>query len=258
MQFLDLHYYGSVGYALLGGIIPSLIWLYFWNREDNKNPEPKKMILLAFLGGVAAVFISLYLEKAIYGKIIILDHFPKILKWFKDFSIEQNIELSRVLLVAVYAPIIEEVAKFLFAFVLALRSKADDEPMDPIIYMITVALGFAAIENALFLIDPIFKNNLITSVITGNMRFIGATLLHTVSSATLGIFISFNFFDRKYKQTFWGILGLCAAIIVHSLFNRLMIQNSNTSFIALELIWIAVIVILLAFEKIKRIRLEKI
>ncbi len=216
------------------------------------------MILLAFLGGVAAVFVSLYFEKMAYGKIILIDHFPFLINWFKEFSLAQNMDLNRVILVAVYAPIIEEVSKFMFAYILVLRSKADDEPIDPIIYMITVALGFAAIENTLFLIDPIAKNNLITSVITGNMRFIGATLLHTVSSATLGIFIGLNFFDKKIKEFSWGAFGLITAIIVHSLFNKLMIGSSSSSFFALELIWIAVIVILVVFEKIKRVKLEKI
>ena len=52
-------------YALLGGILPACIWLLFWLREDKKSPEPKYMIVLAFLGGIAAVFISLYFEKIV-------------------------------------------------------------------------------------------------------------------------------------------------------------------------------------------------
>ena len=98
------------------------------------------------------------------------------------------------LLVTLFAPVIEEVLKFIFAYILVLRSKDDNEPIDPIIFMITTALGFAAIENMLFLIDPITSNNLHLSIYTGNLRFIGAMLLHTVSSATIGIFIGFQLF----------------------------------------------------------------
>src|SRR3989344_4011585 len=159
----------TIGYALIGGIIPALIWLYFWTREDKEKPEPKRMILLAFLGGVFAVFISLYLEKLAYSKgISLLDSFKPLVDWLKNISVSRNISLSNLALVIVFAPIIEELAKFIMAYILVLRSRADDEPIDPIIYMITVALGFAAVENALFLIEPLSKNDYIFSVLTQN------------------------------------------------------------------------------------------
>ncbi len=244
-------------YALLGGIIPSLIWVYFWNKEKEKS-EPKRAILLAFIAGIIAVFVSLYLERLAYGKLFFIQNFELLNIWLRNFASLHNIEFNRVVLVAVFAPFIEEISKFLLAYVLVLRSKYDDEPIDPIIYMISVALGFAAIENALFLIDPIARNNILTSIVTGNMRFIGATLLHTVSSATIGFFMGFTFFDKKFEEVSWTIVGLFAAIIVHSGFNLFMIGSTQGSMYALELIWVAVAAVLLVFEKIKKIRLEKI
>jgi len=41
----------------------------------------------------------------------------------------------------------EESLKFIFAYLFVLRNKAVNEPVDVVIYMITVALGFAALEN---------------------------------------------------------------------------------------------------------------
>ncbi len=249
-------------YALLGGILPAIIWLTFWLKQDNKKPEPKIMILIAFIGGIIAVFGSLYLEKLCAGintKNLLSNNLLKpILDWLQNISIQEKIQLNRLLIVIFFAPIIEEVLKFIMAFFTVLKSKDDDEPIDPMIYMITVALGFAAIENMLFLLDPLTKGQLTTSILTGNMRFIGATLLHTVSSAMVGIFISFNFFDRRMSKIAWTIIGLICAIITHILFNFFMIGNTKESLIALEIIWIAVIIILLAFEKIKKVRLEKI
>jgi len=247
-----------IAYALLGGILPACIWLFFWLREDKKNPEPKLMIFLAFLGGVAAVFISLYFEKIVYGidpnKIFYTDFLQKILSWYKNMAVMQNIPLNQLLLVSIFAPFIEEISKFVLAYILVLRSKADDEPIDPMIYMITVAIGFAAVENTLFLIDPMIKNKITIVVLTGNIRFIGATLLHTVSSATIGIFIGFNFFDSKLKKLSWTLTGLLCAILVHSIFNFFMAGSSQNSFLALEGIWILVIIVLLVFEKVKKIK----
>lgn len=249
----------AIMFAILGGALPTFAWLFFWLREDNKNPEPKKMLLIAFLGGVMAVFISMYLEKLIFPieikDFLSAGYLNNILSWIKDYSLNNNIPFDRLLLVAVFAPIIEECAKFIMAIILVLRSKEDNEPIDPIVYMITVAIGFAAIENTFFLIDPFIKNDLIHGIMTGNMRFIGATLLHTVSSASIGLFIGFNFYDSKMKKIVWSIAGLISAISLHALFNIFMIDNNGSNgFMALQLLWIIVIVVLLLFERIKKIK----
>ena len=253
---------GTIIIAFISGVIPALIWLWFWTREDKKNPEPKSMIALAFIGGMVAVIISLFLEKYFYGlgltKLFSSGILSNIVSWFKTVATNTGVSLDKILLVVIAAPLIEEFMKFIMAYILVLRSKEDDEPLDPMIYMITTALGFAAIENMLFLITPISSQNIAASIFTGDMRFIGAMLLHTISSATIALFISFNFFDTKGEKTIFTIIGLICAIIVHGAFNYFMIGNQGTSILALALIWIAVIIMLLAFEKIKKIKLEKI
>jgi len=250
-------------FAILGGALPTFVWLYFWLREDKENPEPKKMIFFAFIGGMIAVIIAMWLEKIAFTDwtkdILAIDFLKVPITWMKSYALHNNIALDRLFLVSIFAPVIEECAKFLMAIFLVLKSKNNDEPIDPIIYMITIALGFAAVENTLFLIDPFVKDQLVNGIMTGNMRFIGATVLHTISSASIGLFIGFNFFDTKVKKFFWTVGGLLAAIIIHSSFNFFMVNNSgNGGFITLQSLWIIVIVVLLLFEKIKRIRVEKI
>ncbi len=261
-MFLDPHAILSIVYAFLAALLPSMVWLYFWTREDIKNPEPKIMIAIAFIGGIVAVFISLFLEKMVFNidpKVIFSNAFLNpILDLLKFIASHKNIELDKAALIIISAPVIEELSKFIFAYTLVLRSKADDEPIDPMIYMIITALGFSAIENMLFLIDPIVKNNLIFGIQTGNMRFIGATLLHTISSATIGIVMGLDFFDKKLHKILMAILAIILAIVIHSVFNYFMLGNIRSTFIALEFIWVAVIIVLLAFEKIKKEKLEKI
>ncbi|MFH1454896.1 MAG: PrsW family glutamic-type intramembrane protease [bacterium] len=259
---LDPHSLVTIFFAFIGGIIPVLIWLFFWTTEDNKNPEPKSMLALAFIGGMTAVFISLFLEKYLFGlglkNLFASSIFNNILPLFEKIANQTNITIDKVLLVMIFAPLIEELSKFIMAYILVLRSKVNDEPLDPMIYMITTALGFAAVENMLFLINPFDNNDIISTIFTGNMRFIGATLLHTISSATIAMFISFHFFDSKIKKLLFVILGIGCSVIIHGAFNFLMIGDQGASTLALELIWIIVIIILLAFEKIKKIRREKI
>lgn len=251
----------SITIAFLGGFLPSIVWLVFWNEEKH-NPEPKPMIALAFIGGIAAVFLSLLFERIVFDldpNVIFSGSFlQSILHWFENIAKEKNTPLDQLLLVSLFAPVIEESLKFIMAYILALRSRDDNEPIDPSIYMITTALGFAAIENMLFLMDPITANNLHLSIYTGDMRFVGAMLLHTVSSATLGLFIGFNFFDRKLAKFFWTFLGLISAIVIHGAFNFFMVNSGQGYLVILEVIWIAVIIVLFMIEKIKRIKLEKI
>jgi len=274
MEIFTTHTFLTLFYALLGGVIPVLVWLFFWTTEDREHPEPKKMIALAFLGGIIAVIISLIVEKLACGSmcgasdsstlsyfaqsIFSPDFMKPFLSLYQKVAIISSESINNVILVLFLAPIIEEVAKFVMAYILVLRSKEDDEPIDPVIYMITCALGFSAIENMLFLIDPINKNNVVFSIITGNMRFIGATLLHTISSAVIGAFIGFNLFNKKIRRDLLAIIGIIAAIVIHSAFNFFMIMSPKGSFIALEAIWVGVIIILFTFEKIKKIKIEKI
>lgn len=224
----------TVFFSLIGGILPALFWLYFWLREDKLKPEPRSLIMLSFFAGMVAVLAALFTEKT-----------------FK------NIIVDNIILVAIYAPIIEELFKFLGAYFTTLRRKEDDEPIDPIIYLISSALGFAALENVLFLMSPLSENNIITSIATGNLRFIGATLLHVVASASIGIFIGFSFYKSRFFKFSMIIIGLIVAITLHSFFNFFIIQGTDKSILAVfGSLWVAVIFLILILEKVKKINIS--
>ena len=52
-------------YALIGGILPALFWLWFWLKEDKKRPEPRKVLLITFLAGMIMVIFALLIEEII-------------------------------------------------------------------------------------------------------------------------------------------------------------------------------------------------
>ncbi|MCI5108873.1 MAG: PrsW family intramembrane metalloprotease [Candidatus Pacebacteria bacterium] len=217
---------------LILGILPSLLWLIFWLREDKKNPEPRRLILKAFIGGMFAVIFVIPIQKLGFY------YFPLGLISFSIVSIT------------------EELFKFLGAYLTALSDKENNEPLDPVIYMITAALGFAAVENTLFLFQEVKLGAEIYSlVISGNLRFIGATLLHVISSATVGVFMSISFYKKERVKKNFMLLGLIIAIVLHTVFNLLIINSINTSiFVTFTFVWIGVVILLLLLEKIKTIR----
>ena len=228
----------TISIALLGGVLPALLWLSYWLREDRRHPEPKKMIFFVFLAGIMSVPLVLPFEK--YA-----------CKFLPGSCSPHNVGIAVILLWAA----IEEVFKFLAAYFVALRSKYMDEPVDAVIYMITAALGFAALENTFFILGPLLDGHLFEGLITGNLRFVGATLLHTVSSAAIGVAIALSYYKRAKLRHDFLILGLIASIALHTLFNFFIIQESGVHiFSVFGGVWLGAIVLLLLFEKIKRVR----
>lgn len=225
--------------GVAGGLLPALLWLSYWLREDRRHPEPKKMIFLTFIAGIVSVPLVLPFEK----------YACKILAGACADS--QNIGIPILLLWAT----IEELFKFLAAYFVALRSKYMDEPVDAVMYMITAALGFAALENAFFMLGPLLNGNILDGLLTGNLRFMGATLLHTVSSAAIGVAIALSYYKKAKLRHDYLILGLSAAITLHTLFNFFIIQQAGVQiFLVFGGVWLVAIILLLLFERIKRIR----
>lgn len=265
-------------FALLGGIVPALFWLWFWLREDRLRPEPKGALLSAFMGGILAVLLALFIELVIYYLFVNanpyhIKDFPNTLRIIlenyansHDLANAQiqfwgqfkNFDVKKIFLVVIIAPIVEESLKLLLTYNICLRRKVNDEPIDASIYMLTAALGFAAVETALILSEPLAKGHLIDTLIAGNLRSIGPMLIHLISSAIIGLFIGLAFYRSKIMKTFYLVFGFILAVLLHALFNLFTVLNDfthNISFfwIACFGTWILVIILLAFFEKIKKI-----
>jgi RsiW-degrading membrane proteinase PrsW (M82 family) len=219
----------SLFYALLGGVFPALLWLWFWLKEDSNNPEPRGLLILSFFSGMAAVMLVYPLEQFI-----------------------TSFGLQGIHLLAGWATI-EEIMKFtMIVFIIFQTSDHFDEPVDALIYMITVALGFAALENTLFLLEPISRGQALVSFLTGNLRFLGATLLHVIASSMIGVMIGFAFWKSNTVRKLAGLIGLCIAITLHTAFNFfIMKENGPDPFIVFLWLWIGAIIIIFLFERLK-------
>lgn len=216
--------------AFFIGLIPVLIWLAFWLFEDSRRPEPKLLIFLAFLSGMLAVLIVL--------------PFQQLAAQFIPMSF---------LLIVVWAAL-EEILKLLAAWAIVLRQKAVDEPIDFPIYLITVALGFAALENAFFLFNPISDGRLLDGLITANMRFIGATLVHVLGSSIIGGALAFAYYRELPEKIWYGFIGVILAIFLHGFFNFLIINTGSANVLTVFLgVWVGIVFILLGLERVKSV-----
>ena len=133
-----------------------------------------------------------------------------------------------------------------------------EDPVDWPIYLITTALGFAAIENTLFLIKPLSLDQATVSLLTGQLRFLGATLLHTVASGIIGISIGLSLYMNKWQKKLAVLMGIVGAIALHSVFNFFIMSNEGNNFIKIfGFLWVVTIIVLLVFEKLRRMSGEE-
>jgi len=215
-------------FAIAGGFIPSLLWLWFWLKEDS-HPEPRASLIYTFIAGMIAVPIAMFFE------------------YFTLF--QAGLAGSFSLLAWAF---IEEILKYGAARKTAFCKSCFDEPIDAIIYMVTAALGFASLENTLFIIKTFNDGGILSGLDIGNMRFIGATLLHTASSAIVGAFIAFSLRKNKKNLKRNTYMGIVAAGLLHFAFNYLIIKSGGGNILKVLIpLWLIVIALIFILEKVK-------
>jgi RsiW-degrading membrane proteinase PrsW (M82 family) len=109
----------------------------------------------------------------------------------------------------ILAAIPEELLKLLVVRGYSARRQSFDEPMDGIVYGATAALGFAALENALYVMDG--------GWMTALVRAVTAVPMHAAAGAILGYGVArgrFSSSGRAAVLTAWG-----AAVLVHGLYD---------------------------------------
>jgi RsiW-degrading membrane proteinase PrsW (M82 family) len=207
------------------GFMPSIIWLLFYLREEV-HPEPNRLIIQVFIFGMFSAGAALALE------FLMLEGF-KFLK------------LNILTLIILGVAAIEEYVKYLVVKFRILRDPDFDEPVDAMLYMIIAALGFAAVENILF-IAPIFAQSFSAGFSIIVLRFLGATLLHGLASGLIGFGIASAILHRRPHGAYLKSAFL-AAIALHATYNYLILVVGNGFLVGLLLLGVG-LVILQAFK----------
>ena len=223
--------------AIILGLLPGFAWLVFYLKEDL-HPEPKEIIFFVFLAGAFSAILALLAEY-------------KAIDFFKLISLERY-SIGGLLVFA----FIEEICKFGVVYFIVKKSKYFDEPVDAMIYIVVAALGFATLENIAVVSNIISKVTIIPFGDLLNaipMRFIGATLLHTLASGILGYYWAMSIGEFGRKKIL--VLGILLATLVHAVFNYLVVlNNENNGGIIYTAPFLIVIGLLIIgdFEKLKK------
>ncbi len=181
-------------------LAPGLAIAIFIYYKDKFDREPRRQLIWAFVLGILstlpAIAVSLSLAKV-------------------DVLSGGNSEIDTFLYAFVTIAFSEELAKFMF-----LRRFYNktffDEPFDGITYGVMISMGFATLENVLyvFLYSDVPYN-------TALMRMLTAVPAHASFAVIMGYFVGLAKFKHR-NQAGWQLLGLLGAIFFHGMYDFLL------------------------------------
>ena len=217
---------------LLIALIPPLFFLIYIYRQDDIESEPRGMIAgLIGLGALSAIP-AVLLELA--GSYILY------LLGLPEESLIYLL-LENFLVVGVS----EEICKYTAGRLTTWKSPEFNYRFDGIVYMVSSAIGFAALENVLYVFSSGFR--------TGIFRAILSIPLHTIC----GMFLGYYYGEGKYllmhgdktgsRNAFWK--GLFIAVMIHGAYDFLASLESITALVLFVVLVIVVDIVAFRFMK---------
>lgn len=200
-------------------ILPALIlFAYVYKKDPYK--EPMSLLIWTFILGMLSAPCSTFFSGMVPG------------------SIEAGPFMSAAYTAIFRAAIPEELSKFIMLYALIWNNRHFDDMFDGIVYGSVVGLGFAALENIMYVMD--FGPSVIIS------RGLLAVPGHFFFGVTMGFFFALAKFlpnDRKKCLA----LTLIAPMLLHALYDGLLMwaQNLNT--------WLSLVIMLVFYYFVTRL-----
>ena len=193
--------------VILAALAPALGLLYFIYNKDVLQKEPTREILKAFLYGAVSVAFSLLISLPLMGIGLVPG---------EPVTVWDNIRL------AVFgAGIPEELAKFAMLWLFLRRCRYFDEYVDGIVYAACVGLGFAAVENIMYLIQ-----NFQAWAYVGAMRALFSVPGHFFFAVVMGYYVSKVAFDDPSQRARNIFLAIALPMLLHSAFDALLMVST--------------------------------
>ncbi|MBB5178700.1 RsiW-degrading membrane proteinase PrsW (M82 family) [Planomicrobium koreense] len=182
-------------------IAPSLaLFSYFYLRDDFAE-EPSKLIFQCFIYGAVLTFPILFIQYV--------------------FDVEGV--FSRVFAQKVFFPsIVEEFFKWLVLIIAVYRHIDFEDPYDGILYGASVSLGFATIENILYLFE--------FGMQTAFLRAFLPVSSHALFGVVMGFYLGKAKFSTGKSGRKWLGVALLGSLILHLAYNAILYLNTSWSY----------------------------
>ncbi len=169
------------------------IGLYIY-LKDKHEPEPLGLLLTSFLYGGVSIFLTLAISLPV-------DYLVS----FKEDDVVHQFA-NAFFKVA----LIEEFSKFVFIRFILYNNKNFNEPFDGIVYAIMVGMGFATLENILYVFQYGFA--------TGVLRMFTAVPAHATFAVLMGYFLGKAKFTHR-KELWYSVAALLVAAAFHGAYD---------------------------------------
>ncbi|MBT3865275.1 PrsW family intramembrane metalloprotease [Candidatus Peregrinibacteria bacterium] len=197
-------------------VLPALFLLWFFEKQDKGEKEPRKLKNKVFFAGLLMVIIAGVIESFVDGFIGDLG-----LNWYAYIFV----------LAFLITATIEEGLKLYVVKRIAYKHKKFNEVMDGITYVIIASLGFAVLENILYVMQDGFG--------TGIARALLAVPAHAMFSGIMGYYVGkAKFSDSKApwdsRKLLWT--GYFLAVLYHGLYNFFLLSGTYLMFAVVPLL----------------------
>jgi len=215
---------------ILSAALPVFVFLFLVYRKDTEK-EPPKLLILCFVFGCISVLPILVVELFLGGIASFSD--PAMSAFYNAFIV---------------ASLTEELFKFLVLYLIIWKRKEFNQYYDGIVYAVFVSLGFAFVENILYVIQSGFTVAL--------MRAVLSIPGHGFFGVAMGYFFALARFNpQKRTKLLW--LSLLIPILLHGVYDFLLFYVegiTNPAIMVAIFVCFVVFIILMWVFGIKRIR----
>lgn len=225
--------------VLLSALAPVAVALWYIFKKDCAQPEPTKWLAKAFWYGVLSALLSFVFSTplgAIFGLELDAEVYPSIFDAFADAFL--------------LAAIPEELAKLIMLWLLLRKNPHFDEKFDGIVYAVCIGMGFAGIENVMYLVGGMEDGSWIGM---GISRALFSIPGHFLFAVLMGYYYSLYYWsiDRSLKAK---AMILVAPVIAHGLFDGILFSMNVDEGLAV----ICLFLFLYFFNKLRKRGKERI
>ncbi len=187
-----------------------LICVYVYTKDKEK--EPKKLLSKLMLWGVFSIVPVIIIE-------LILDNF---------FTITGNEDLIIIFLYCfIGVGLVEELAKWIISYKVVYKDSEFNESYDAIVYSVFVSLGFALIENILYVLS--------NGVITGLLRAFTAVPAHTCTGIVMGYYLGLaklkEVNNDKKESNKYMLFSILIPALIHTTYDAIVLTKESNSLV---------------------------
>ncbi|MFC2089799.1 PrsW family glutamic-type intramembrane protease [Bacteroidota bacterium] len=192
-------------HLLLSALAPVIIILFYIYFRDKYEKEPISLLLLSILAGVIIVLPILLIEGLISS--------------WNPFAGNPDVHIQNAAYDAfLVASLVEEGFKFLALYLLLWRNKNFNEKFDGIVYAVFISLGFAAVENIMYVNRGGYDVALI--------RAMTAVPAHALFGIRMGYFFGVAKMYSELRKTYLP-LAFLYPFLLHGVYDFLLMTGSN-------------------------------